>query len=85
MVEWLQGQARQLETQDPLRIEMVRGDTRWAFANWNSYRSCRSAVDSEHFYKTYRTYALILFFCGLGIPAVFVAVIAMRNYLIIKP
>ena len=85
MVEWLQGQARQLETGDPLKIKLVREDTRWTFNNWNSYRSCRSAVDSAHPYETYRAYALILFFCGLGIPAVFVAVIVMRSYLFIKP
>jgi hypothetical protein len=84
MVEWLHGQARQLETADPPKIELVRADTRWTFTNWNSYRSCRSAVDSAHPYEAYRTYALILFFCGLGIPAVFVAVIAMRNFLFIK-
>jgi hypothetical protein len=85
MVEWLQGQARQLRTQDPLRIELVREDTRRTFTNWNSYRSCRSAVDSAHPYETHRTYALMLFFSGIGIPAVFVAVIVMRNYLFIKP
>jgi hypothetical protein len=81
---WLVGQAQQVKAVDPVKIEMVRENGRRASNNLGKYLSCRSAVDSSHPYEKYRWYALILFFCGIGLPAVFVAVALMRKYLFIE-